>query len=387
MSVFSKEIATRRLFGVDFDYFSYTFALVFFIFNLKRILYFQGTPWKLYGYLVFSSLISIVTLNMGYGGFLKQIIPILILYSVNFFIVGSGDWTNIFKLYVKFAYYSAIFGIIQFVASLGGIDLLNQTAGRLDSVAYEPSHYAALLVPAMVFAFFHYKEYKFYFNVMLVALILTLNLTGYLSFLFVISLAYINLVYFIFIIPLAYFLIFKVLIDFNENFNMRIVDTLAVFKGDVNVLNKQVRTNGTTVSLFSNLMVAKSNIENWHLLGSGVGGHEESYYRYFENSSFRHNWFFGLNAPSGHSLSIRILSELGIVGFVLYVYVLVKNLLLADSGICRNISLACLSHFVCKSFKLGGIIDYGTPFFFAMLIINGIQYRYNQNLKKKNDAN
>lgn len=376
LSVFTKEIGSRRIAGIDFDFIAYTFALLCFLFYLKKIVLSETFPWKIYLYLIISSLFSILFLKLSYGGLLKQIPSIIIIFSVNFFIIGSYDWRKIFRLYVKFAFYSAIFGILQVIVSLvTGIQLLQGQVGRLDSIAYEPSHYAAILVPALVFTFFHFRHYRYYFFTMLVALLLTFNLTGYLAFLLVISIAYINPLYIITSIPVLYFLVFHVLVNFNENFNMRIVDTLDVFRGNVNVLTRRVNANGTTVSLYSNLMVAEDNLKRGNMIGSGLGSHEEMYYRFFKNSSFRYSWFYGLNAPSGHSLTIRIFSEFGIIGLIVYIITMIKKVILVDNGIYRSISLACLSHFVCKSFKLGGYIDYGTPFFFAMLFINFRQYQ------------
>lgn len=376
LSVFTKEIGSRRIGGIDFDFIAYPFALLCFLFYLKKIILSETFPWKIYLYLIISSLFSILLLKLSYAGFLKQIPSIIIIFSVNFFIIGTYNWRKIFHLYVKFAFYSAIFGIIQVVVSLTtGIKLLQGQIGRLDSIAYEPSHYAAILVPALVFTFFHFRHYRYYFFTMLTALILTFNLTGYLAFLLVISIAYINPLYIIVSIPLLYYLVFYVLVNFNENFNIRIVDTMDAFRGNVNVLTRRVNANGTTVSMYSNLMVAEDNLTKGNPIGSGLGGHEEMYHRFFKNSSFRYSWFYGLNAPSGHSLTIRIFSEFGIIGLVVYIITLIKKVILVDDGIYRSISLACLSHFVCKSFKLGGYIDYGTPFFFAMLFINFRQYQ------------
>ncbi|WP_152267590.1 hypothetical protein [Agriterribacter humi] len=386
LSVFTKEIGSRRIFGIDFDFIAYPFAIVFFLFHLKDIVLAETFPWKIYLYLIIISLFSILLLQLSYGGFLKQFLPILIIYSINFFIIGTYNWRMLFRLYLKFTWLSAIFGIIQVIVSYGGIDLINRQAGRLDSIAYEPSHYAAILVPALVFAFFHFKQYKLYFFTMLAALLLTYNLTGYLAFLAVISIAYINPLYVMISVPLLYYLVFHVLVNFNENFNIRITETQQVFSGDVNVLTRQTVANGTTVSLYSNLMVAEENLKNGNIFGSGLGGHEEMYYRYFENSSFRYSWFYGLNAPSGHSLTIRIFSEFGLTGLIIYFVTLIRKVVLLDNGLYRSISLACLSHFVCKSFKLGGYIDYGTPFFFAMLLINYRHYhKYTTKAQLKNE--
>lgn len=382
LSVFTKEIASRRIGGIDFDFIAYPVSIYYFLLFFGRLVSVHGNLWRLYFYVISSSIFSILFFNLEYGNFLKQIIPIIIIYSANFLIIERYDFRNVFKLYVKLAYYSAVFGIIQVIVSYGGISLLNQQAGRLDSIAYEPSHYASLLVPALVFTFFHLQEYKKQFFVMLIALILTYNLTGYLAFMLVIGFAYVNPIYIVVSLPVLYYLIFHVLPNFNENFNQRISETLEVFSGNTSVLNTRVSANGTTISLYSNLMVAEENVKKNFLTGSGVGGHEETYYRFYRNSMFRLNYYYGLNAKSGHSLTIRILSEFGLLGFVLYIVTLIRSLIFLDKGIFRSISFACFSHFVCKSFKLGGYIDYGTPFFFAMLLINFKEYRAHQKESK-----
>ncbi|HRN55093.1 MAG TPA: hypothetical protein PLS00_00550 [Niabella sp.] len=387
LSVFTKEIGSRRVFGVDFDIIAYPFAILIFLLHIKRIALSESFPWKIYLYLILSSLFSILYLQLSYGGFLKQIFPIIIIFSVNFFIIGAYDWRKIFRLYVKFAFLSAVFGIFQVILSLStGIKLLQGQIGRLDSIAYEPSHYSTILVPALVFTFFHFRHYRNYFLIMLLALILTYNLTGYMAFLLVISFAYLNPLYIIVSIPLLYYLIFHVLVNFNENFNIRITDTQKVFQGNVDVLTRQVRANGTTVSFYSNLMVAEDNLKQGNIIGSGLGGHEQMYYRYFKHSSFRYSWFYGLNAISGHSLTIRIFSEFGLLGLVAFITSLIRRVILLDNGIYRSISLACLGHFICKSFKLGGYIDYGTPFFLAMLFMNFRHYRQQTEKAKQKNA-
>lgn len=373
--VFTKEIASSRVLGIDFDFVTYPFCIFYFLLKLKNILHSSAVPWKMYIYILVSSLFSILFLNLEYSNFLKQMIPIVIIFSVNFVIIEDGDWRNIFKLYVKIAYFTAIFGIVQVLLSFAGINILIKIPGRLDSIAYEPSHYASILMPALIYTFFHMKEHKRYFFVMLTALFFTFNLTGYLVFMLVISFAYINPIYFVFSLPVLYYLIFEVFPNFNDNFSKRIEDTTQVFRGNFSILTSSVNANGTTISLYSNLMVAEQNIKDNPLTGAGLGGHEETYDRFYQGSLFRLNWYYGLNAKSGHSLSIRILSEFGVFGFILYITTLIRRLIFLDNDVFRSISLGCFSHFMCKTLKLGGIIDYGTPFFFAMLLINFSEYK------------
>jgi O-antigen ligase len=106
------------------------------------------------------------------------------------------------------------------------------------------------------------------------------------------------------------------------------------------------------------------------------------YYRRFSNTAFQSNYYYGLNAKAAHSLSVRIVSELGIIGAILYLYTLVKCFLFSRKGVNYAISLGCIGHLFCKFFKLGGYIDYGTPFFFTILLLNARASYTAQNPKK-----
>jgi O-antigen ligase len=104
------------------------------------------------------------------------------------------------------------------------------------------------------------------------------------------------------------------------------------------------------------------------------------YYKYFEGKPFSKSFDFGVNYNSAHSLTIRILSEAGLLGFLVFLIFLRKKYIQPiknDRNILmfHVISLACIGHFLSKSLKLGGYIDYGTPFFLTLLIVNYIAYR------------
>jgi O-antigen ligase len=230
-------------------------------------------------------------------------------------------------------------------------------------------------MPALVYTYLNLKQFKLYFGVMLTALILTYNLTCYLVFLGIFTFATFHFLYIFITVPIAYYLFFNVLPTFSTNFNLRFNDTFSTLSGANDIFSSRLQVNSTTLSLLSNFEVAKFTLSQNPLTGGGIGGHEEMYFRRFGNTSFSSNYYYGLNAKAAHSLSIRILSELGLIGSALYIYVLVKNLVFSRDTAQYAISIGCLSHFLCKSFKLGGYIDYGTPFFFTILILNARAFR------------
>jgi len=124
--------------------------------------------------------------------------------------------------------------------------------------------------------------------------------------------------------------------------------------------------NKTTFSFVSNLEVATVNFLDTYGLGVGLGGHETTYLRNFNMSVFSEHWY-GLNYKSGHALTIRIISELGILGIMIFFMMFYKTLKIKDT-IFRSIALASLGHFIATSFKLGSYLDYGTIFMFVMII-------------------
>jgi hypothetical protein len=249
-SIFTKELGSINIFGVDFDLISYPFFVLFFISHLPQMIGSRQQPFLLYLYLIVSSLVSILLLGLQAGGFLKQFLPIVVIFSSMFVLVQKESIVRIFHLYTIVAYYTAIFGIIQVLLSFGGINLLIKIPGRLDSIAYEPSHYASILVPALVFSFFNFSFYRKQFFVMLTALFFTFNVTGYVVFLLILSVAFINPIYIIFSVPVIYVVLFYYLPAINPYFNIRFIDTLEVIQGKKDIFRSRLTVNGTTLSCF-----------------------------------------------------------------------------------------------------------------------------------------
>jgi hypothetical protein len=379
-------LGSRNDFGVDIDYLGYPFYILYFLIYITKIVKDNAAPKALFLYLIASSIVSIVALNVPPDGFVKQIIPIIIILTVSFTVLTKSNIRQVFLLYVDITLLTAIFGIIQVILSFNGIQILIKEPRRLDSIAYEPSHYAAILMPALVYTYVNIKDYFISFIIMIAALILTFNLTCYIVFLGFFTFATFNPIYVLITVPLAYYLSFYVLPNFSSNFYHRFYDTYSTISGERDVFGVNTYINTTTLSFYSNLEAAQYSLSKNPFTGAGLGGHEEMYFRRFDNTAFRYNFNYGVNAKSAHSLSVRILSELGLVGASLYFYLLIKNLWTIRKGAYYAISLACISHFVCKTFKLGGYIDYGTPFFFTVLILNARAFRISKLLKPKRES-
>ena len=193
----------------------------------------------------------------------------------------------------------------------------------------------------------------------------------------VIVLIYFNPFYLIILIPAIYFFYSNVFLDVDR-FQLRLRGFSDYFdKGRLD----QVRS-ATSLSFLSNFEVAQYTIQKSPIIGSGLGGNEGMYDRYFETDIFRFHYLYGLNAPSAHNLLIRIFSELGLAGGLVYIYLLIKGLILNAPVVYRLISIAALSHFLCRALKLGGYFDYATPFFVMIMWFNFKEYRMIKNKNK-----
>lgn len=372
-SVFSKEVGHATIAGIDYDLIGYNFCVIYLLIMFKDF-YFNRSMLFYFGFLLIAGIISKLYLNYLFAPFWKQYIPLVVIYSVTYDVFKRCNYRDLFEIYFQFAFYSAIFGYIQlFVKVATGIQLLTKYSGWfIDSVAYEPSHYAVLMMPAAVYAMMYFKRHVTKSIVVIGAVILTFSSTAIMAMLISVALLYQGFFYFLLILPLLYFVFTTFLVQV-ESLRSRLEGFTDYF--EYGTFNKV--KSATSISFLSNTEVAIQSLKENPLLGSGLGGHEEMYKDYYANSYFRFHYLYGINANSGHNLLIRIVSETGLLGAFLYIRAIFVGLIFNPSVPHRIISIACFSHFFCRAMKLGGYFDYGTPFFAMMMIFNYYDYKYN----------
>lgn len=371
-SVFSRELTVIPVAGFDYDYISYTFFIIsFIIFLFGKGLPKLGLLLCLFVFITYS--INLLIIGYPLIPFFKYFLPITIIYLSIYRILKQFDPIKIFELYVEFAFLSTIFGLIQLLLKLFfGYKLLSVFSSiAIDSVAGEPSHYAVILVPAVVYSIMNFRKYTWKALFMLVVFFLTFKLTAYFAFALSIFIAYFNLLHLLILIPVFYFTYSNYIITDPQSAYRILPIYNYMLTGEIpNFLH------GTPLSFISNLEVAFYSLSKNPLFGVGFGGHETSYFEYFRKNPFIGlDYLFGLNSRGGHSLTIRILSETGVVGFLAYVIFLLRCLILDKSSPYRAVSIACISHFIGKTIKLSSYIDYGTSFFFIVLLLNFQAYK------------
>lgn len=364
-SAFTKELGMLNIGSINFDFISYPFFILSFVY----FVFMQKVKISINDLLIFLVIFLIgyfntYAFNLPLTLFLKQFIPIVIIYFTSKTILIIYGVESVFKRYVYFAYLAALFGLFQFVLKIFGILILTPFhALFLDSVALEPSHYVAMTLPAFVY-WIEKKEYNNQFKVILLSLILTFKITAFVSIgVYFIFKNFDKVKYLIVALPIVVIVLYFIIIN-NINFSDRIFGMISYFE------TQDVRSveNGTVFSFATNFELALHNLKETYGLGIGFGGHETMYNYYFDTSSWGDLYYIGLNMKSAHSLLVRVISELGIIGLMIY-YRIFKGSLSIKNMQYQMIAMAAVTHFISKAIKLGGYFDYGTLFFLTVSIV------------------
>ena len=375
-SIFSRGLFLNRgLFGFDIDLFAYPFYifLFFYLIIVNKLAF--NFFFKL---LILELFLFVPYFFSGFPvrGFLKICLPILIILPSVYSYLKETGVDYFFKNYVKVSLWVAIIGLIQFSLKLIGISIFSRypTVVDLHSIVTEPSHYVIVMLPACVFTFFHYRHYKKEFWIIIISLFLTFKLTAFVSIFLIYFIIKRKFKYLLFVIPIGYFS-FLYLITIDQ-YAYRFLSIVQYFSS----VGYNGILHGTPLSFISNLEVAIDSANNF-IFGGGIGSHPFAYESYFKNNDWIGiNYQFGMNKNSGHSLTIRILSEFGYIGLISFFsfFIIIFNKV-KNNYYLTAISLAVISHFIAKSIKLGGYIDFGTPIFLSILLL-----LYNRNLEKIN---
>lgn len=364
ITVFTKELGMLKIGGIQFDMISYPFFLfTFTIFLLSNKITFKNSEILIFGYIIIVGLSNILIFDLNIKPFLKQLLPIFIIYFSIKMIILNNNIKDIFMRYLDLALLAALIGFIQLALKLVGIKFLTPLNGFfIDSVALEPSHYVLISLPAVVY-YIEKKEYNWKFLVIFATVLLTFKVTALVSIVVYIVLRNFKKLKKQLLLGSIAIVVFLIIVNQVPEFSDRFYSMLNFFE-DSNISNVQ---NLTTFSFVSNLEIAEGNFIRTYGFGIGIGGHEEMYYRYMTKNIFL-SYYYGINAQSAHSLTIRILSELGIMGILTYIYLFYKVMQIKNLEY-SAIAWASLSHFIVKSFKLGGYFDYGSLFFLVLIII------------------
>ncbi|WP_406824410.1 hypothetical protein [Pedobacter sp. KACC 23697] len=352
-------------FGVDLKLLYLIVFINFVILAKKQSILIPRFQIYLFIFLLFSGTFSILNGTNDIPHATEQIIGInvLLLYFYNFFLYFKESVKFVFESYAKACYYLAIIGLIIFIYTFF---LKGDHEFRLYSILLEPAHYAGAILPAFYYYIKNYVDFKKETIIVTLSLFLAGSSIGFLGILIAFFIynkkvfQFKNVIIYAGAISIGTFLYLTV-----DNVKMRVDDTLKSSSNfDVS------GANWSTYALISNLYVTSRVLEKNILLGNGIGSHQLSHGRYIDSlvGVDEFSLIPDLNSKDANSLMLRILSDLGLVGALTVIFLIVKHYSNDDNY--YIISRAILIYFFYKLLREGHYFSPEMYFFVMMYYFN-----------------
>lgn len=347
-------------------------------------------------------LVGIVGILTGHNTtpqFLKVFLGVFFSYLFYYYVVLELDFDieQLFKWYLKGAYFASIIGVFQFISFLIGFKpgyrlffLFNKwgvapggTFGiRINSVFSEPTHLGAALSAAFfvsIYNLFNSKTFylsKFQSLVIVSVYLLSFSGLGQLGIfltLILLLVSYGFLRYVFVIIPTA-ILLFNFLYNNVTEFRSRYEGLISMYTTGKFELGK---THGSSFILYNNYHVAIENFKNNFLFGSGLGSHIVAFEKYSLAKDFKIVGF-NLNGADANSMLLRLISETGVFGVLIFLVIMIKCYVKRDSEYPTYhwlISNSILILILLNLFRQGHYFLNGFPFFVILYYFNSVSYK------------
>lgn len=362
------------------------FYLLLPIFLIKYKVPFRELAWVVFVLIVGAS--GVMTGTIPNGIYIKVAGSILLPYVFYAYVWRhfKYDVERLFTIYLKGAYVVSIIGILLFIDSFLGnnllhflqlfiyLDTIDASIGiRIASTLGEPTYFANIVLPAGVVAMYRLmvkpgKEIGIGYLtkrkalVFIVALLLTYSAIAFLGlFLGVILLLLRHgAVRYAIIIP--FILIFARIVIFQ------VPELEERYQGVLSVSTEEKQTgdfHGSSFILFNHAYITWMNLKENPLFGTGLGTHTIATEKYSLGNKGVEYHYRTQNAQDASSMLLRILSELGLFGGVLVFIFLKRNYIprAPEDTVLWLISTAIFVTIVMQLLRQGNYILNGFPFF------------------------
>ena len=394
------------LFGSGYVFFKSPFEFYFhylFLFPLTAIFLFKfGIPkfyMKLFIVPLLIGLIHVVIGNNIPFTFYKIFAGISISILFFYYVLEKYNFNSftIFEIYCNACWILCLIAIIQIISFILGFEpgynfswILNKwgvvrggiIGFRVNSILPEPTYLATSLSPAVYVSIRNLiKKETFIFTkpqslIVILVSILTTSSIGYLGIVIsvILSLEILRFRYIFLAVLISiagYFIAYNNVSDFSSRVNSA--------KGlwieeDFNIEN----TNNSSFVLYNNLHVAKENLLNYPLFGTGLGSHETAFKKFTLTRSLI-KYDFEFNIKDGNSLFVRLCSETGLLGLFFVIIIIIKGFVNNPSfnlEIDRHkvISHAILVFIILVLIRQGNYMLNGLPLMFLLYHYNRVSY-------------
>ncbi len=292
------------------------------------------------------------------------------LYFANFFHVEGNCVDRAWAGYAKIAYWLTLIALVMWPFQC----LIEHEVVRLHGLATEPSAYCVLTLPAYYwYAYLWQSKGKHRKEVLWITLGVALSgsSTGYIAVVFGLLLLFGKRVTRLMIATVLACGLGVGLYAISSDVRLRVNDTLgALANSDVS------GTNLSTFALLSNMFVTERVLAIHPILGNGLGSHILSNKAFIQDVPGvdlieAAGWDSGANVEDASSLTLRVLSELGLMGFVGVLWFIV-HFRSTGSGDRAAICGAILTVFLQKLLRGGG---YSNPEQFFFIMVYMLNYR------------
>ena len=304
---------------------------------------------------------------------------------------------TIFEIYCNACWVLCLIAIIQIISFILGFEygynfswILNKwgvvrggiIGFRVNSILPEPTYLATSLSPAVYISVRNLiKKETFIFSkpqslIVILVSILTTSSIGYLGIIIsvILSLEIFRFRYVFFALLIS---IGGYIIAYNNvsDFSSRVNSARGLWiEEDFNITN----TNNSSFVLYNNLHVAKQNLLNYPLFGTGLGSHETAFKKHTLTKSLI-QYDFEFNVKDGNSLFVRLCSETGLLGLFFVIIIIIKGFVNKPSfnlEIDRHkiISHAIFVFIVLVLIRQGNYMLNGLPLMFLLYHYNRVSY-------------
>jgi hypothetical protein len=384
-------------------------------------------PFEFYlGYTIFLALIPVFVSRYGFDRNLTRIFLVLLVTGIFNVLVGNDTAALFFKVYLGLlmsymfydgvlkefefdveslfnwyligCYYISIIGFVQFISFQVGFSfgydfrwILNKWALapgglfgiRINSLLAEPTYLAGVLSPAFFVAIYNltrkepYLISKFRGGVIIAIFILSFSALGQMGIFLTAALLMINfgLLRYFFILAVVGFILFNILYENVADFRDRYDSLITLFTEGPNAF-KLGKTHGSSFILYNNFVVTVENFKTNFMFGSGIGSHPVAFEK-FNIAKGIQTAGFNNNSADANSMLLRLISETGLFGTILFLYIVFKCYVSRNAENETHhwlISNAILVMILLNLFRQGHYFLNGFPFFVLMYYYNYIDY-------------
>ena len=293
-----------------------------------------------------------------------------VFYYYFFFKMIHNDSDRAFSTYARFAYWFAILALPYWAVSC----IADHTIDRLRGFATEPAQFCGLVLPA--YYWYAYKlrssgKYKLEVAVFTLTVALSQSSLGYVCAAFGVFLLLSGSTRHLFAAAVVVCTLLGIAYASSSYVRIRADQTLLALNSD----NDLIGSNLSTYSFISNAIVTQQVLMESPLIGNGMGSHPVSHARFLESipgvEFFSGMSLESMNALEAGSLTFRVLSEFGIIGF-LGVLFFVFHFHVGGGGPRAAISNGILVCFLLKFIRSG---EYYQPEQFFFIFIYMLNYR------------